>query len=146
MRILVGVLGALALAGPCLAQDANAQFLAQNARAPGVNTIPGIQYKVLKSGPSDGAHPQRSSTIRVRYEGKFLDGRIFDSSKNDPEGAVSFPLERLIPGWVTALQLMRPGDEWIVYLPPEYAYGEAGKDAIPPNSILEFRIELLSVN
>lgn len=146
MRALIGMVGALALSGPAWASDANAAFLAKNAQSPAVTTIPGIQYKVLKSGPSDGAHPKRSSIVKVRYEGKFLDGRIFDSSKNDPDGAVSFPLEKLIPGWVTVVQLMRPGDEWIVYLPPEFAYGEAGNDTIPPNTILEFKIELLSVS
>ena len=107
MKKLAGVLLALALAGPAAAQDANAEFFARNAQAPGVKTIPGIQYKVLKSGPETGAHPKRSSTIKVRYEGKFLDGRVFDSSKNDPDGAVTFPLGKLIPGWVTVLPLMR---------------------------------------
>ena len=145
MKKLAGVLLALALAGPAAAQDANAEFFARNAQAPGVKTIPGIQYKVLKSGPETGVHPKRSSTIKVRYEGKFLDGRVFDSSKNDPDGAVTFPLGKLIPGWVTVLPLMRPGDEWVIYLPPEYAYGPAGKEIIPPNTPLEFRIELVEV-
>ena len=145
MKKLAGVLLALALAGPAAAQDANAEFFARNAQAPGVKTIPGIQYKVLKSGPETGAHPKRSSTIKVRYEGKFLDGRVFDSSKNDPDGAVTFPLGKLIPGWVTVLPLMRPGDEWVIYIPPEYAYGPAGKEIIPPNTLLEFRIELVEV-
>ena len=142
MKKLAGVLLALALAGPAAAQDANAEFFARNAQAPGVKTIPGIQYKVLKSGPETGVHPKRSSTIKVRYEGKFLDGRVFDSSKNDPDGAVTFPLGKLIPGWVTVLPLMRPGDEWVIYIPPEYAYGPAGKEIIPPNTPLEVRIEL----
>lgn len=145
MKKLAGVLLALALAGPAAAQDANAEFFARNAQAPGVKTIPGIQYKVLKSGPETGAHPKHSSTIKVRYEGKFLDGRVFDSSKNDPDGAVTFPLGKLIPGWVTVLPLMRPGDEWVIYIPPEYAYGPAGKEIIPPNTPLEFRIELVEV-
>ena len=145
MKKLAGVFLALALAGPAAAQDANAEFFARNAQAPGVKTIPGIQYKVLKSGPETGVHPKRSSTIKVRYEGKFLDGRVFDSSKNDPDGAVTFPLGKLIPGWVTVLPLMRPGDEWVIYIPPEYAYGPAGKEIIPPNTPLEFRIELVEV-
>lgn len=145
MRILAGAFLSLALAAPVAAQDANAQFFTRNAQAPGVKTIPGIQYKVLKSGPEDGRHPSRSSTIKVRYEGKFLDGKVFDSSKNDPDGAVTFPLGKLIPGWVTVLPLMRPGDEWVIYLPPEYAYGPAGKDIIPANTPLEFRIELVEV-
>jgi FKBP-type peptidyl-prolyl cis-trans isomerases 1 len=145
MRILAGLIGVVLFASPAAAQEVSTAFFAKNAGSPGVVTIPGIQYKVLKSGPADGRHPARSSTIKVRYEGKFLDGCVFDSSKNDPEGAVSFPLDRLIPGWVTVLQLMRPGDEWIVYLPPEYAYGAKGKDMIPPDAPLEFRIELLDI-
>lgn len=145
MQKLIGVLLAFALTVPAAAQDANTEFFARNAQAPGVKTIPGIQYKVLKSGPEKGPHPKRSSTIKVRYEGKFLDGRVFDSSKNDPDGAVTFPLGKLIPGWVTVLPLMRPGDEWVIYIPPEYAYGQAGKDMIPPNTPLEFRIELVEI-
>lgn len=145
MYKLAGFILALVISAPAAAQDANAEFFARNAQAPGVKTIPGIQYKVLKSGPTTGPHPKRSSTIKVRYEGKFLDGRVFDSSKNDPDGAVTFPLGQLIPGWVTVLPLMRPGDEWAIYLPPEYAYGPAGKEIIPPNTPLEFRIELVEV-
>lgn len=145
MQELIGVLLAFALTAPAMAQDANVEFFARNAQDPSVKTIPGIQYKILKSGPEKGVHPTRSSTIKVRYEGKFLDGRVFDSSKNDPDGAVTFPLGKLIPGWVTVLPLMRPGDEWVVYIPPEYAYGVAGKDMIPPNTPLEFRIELVEV-
>lgn len=145
MQKLTGLVLVLALASPAAAQDANAEFFARNAQAPGVKTIPGIQYKVLKSGAENGRHPRRSSTVTVRYEGKFIDGRIFDSSKNDPDGAVTFPLGNLIPGWVTVLPLMRPGDEWLIYMPPEYAYGAAGKDVIPPNTPLEFRIELVAI-
>lgn len=145
MRACVGLILASALYAPAAAQDANTDFFARNAQAQGVKTIPGIQYKVVKSGPVDGPHPKRSSTIKVRYEGKFLDGRLFDSSKDAPDGAATFPLGRLIPGWVTVLPLMRPGDEWLIYLPPEYAYGAAGKDIIPPNTPLEFRIELVEV-
>lgn len=145
MKIVIGGLAALVVAAPAAAQVKIDEFFARNAQVPGVTVIPGIQYKVLKSGAVDGAHPRRTSSIKVRYEGKFLDGRTFDSSKEGPDGTATFPLGRLIPGWITVLQLMRPGDEWIVYLPPEYAYGAAGKDVIPPSTPLEFRIELLEV-
>lgn len=144
-KFWAGSVMALILSAPAAAQDANADFFARNAKAPGVISLPSIQYKVVKSGPIDGPHPKRSSTIKVRYEGKFLDGRVFDSSKDEPDGAATFPLNRLIPGWVTVLPLMRPGDEWIIYLPPQYAYGAAGKDIIPPSTPLEFRIELVEV-
>lgn len=145
MRIAGGLILAMALVAPALAQDANSAFFADNAKAAGVHIIPGIQYKVLKSGPADGPQPRRSSTIKVRYEGKFLNGRIFDSSKDGPEGTATFPLNRLISGWTTMLPMMRPGDEWLIWLPPEYAYGAAGKDIIPPSTPLEFRIELVEI-
>lgn len=146
MRVAVGIILALAMAAPASAKDANAAFFARNAKAPGVKTIPGIQYKVLKSGAPDGAHPKRSSTVKVRYVGRFIDGKVFDSSKDEPDGAVSFPLGRLIPGWTTVVPMMRPGDEWEIYLPPEYAYGADGKDEIPGNAAMVFRIELLEVS
>jgi peptidylprolyl isomerase/FKBP-type peptidyl-prolyl cis-trans isomerase FklB len=146
MRVAVGIIVALALAGPASAKDANAAFFARNAKAPGVKTIPGIQYKVLKSGPPEGPHPKRSSTVKVRYVGSFIDGKVFDSSKDEPDGAVSFPLGRLIPGWTTVVPMMRPGDEWEIYLPPEYAYGADGKDEIPGGAAMVFRIELLEVS
>ena len=130
MKKLAGVLLALALAGPAAAQDANAEFFARNAQAPGVKTIPGIQYKVLKSGPETGVHPKRSSTIKVRYEGKFLDGRVFDSSKNDPDGAVTFPLGKLIPGWVKGLKGKTVGSRVLLVLPPEDGYPEGSNN--PP--------------
>lgn len=145
MRTAIGLILALALGTPALAQDASAAFFADNAKAAGVHTIPGIQYRVLKSGPADGSKPRRTSTIKVRYEGKFLNGQVFDSSKDGPEGTATFPLNRLISGWTTMLPMMRPGDEWIIWLPPEYAYGAAGKDIIPPSTPLEFRIELVEV-
>ena len=146
MRVALGIIMALAMAAPAVAKDANAAFFARNAKAPGVKIIPGIQYKVLKSGPVDGAHPSRSSTVKVRYVGSFIDGKVFDSSKDEPDGAVSFPLGRLIPGWTTVVPMMRPGDEWEIYLPPEYAYGADGKDIIPGNAAMVFRIELLEVS
>ncbi len=146
MRVALGIIVALAVTAPAAAKDVNATFFARNAKAPGVKTIPGIQYKVLKSGPADGAHPSRSSTVKVRYVGSFIDGKVFDSSKDEPDGAVSFPLGRLIPGWTTVVPMMRPGDEWEIYLPPEYAYGADGKDIIPGNAAMVFRIELLEVS
>lgn len=145
MRIAGGLILAMALVAPALAQDADSAFFADNAKAAGVHTIPGIQYKVLKSGPADGPQPRRSSKIKVRYEGKFLNGRIFDSSKDGPEGTATFPLNRLISGWTTMLPMMRPGDEWLIWLPPAYAYGAAGKDIIPSSTPLEFRIELVEI-
>jgi len=123
------------------------EFLARNAHVPGVTSLPAIQYQVLKSGPADGPHPTRASTIRVRYEGRFLDGTVFNTSaEGSDDGIATFPLQKLIPGWVAVLQLMRPGDEWRVWIPPEFAYGHKGKETIPPDSVLVFKIELIEVS
>ncbi|GIL39005.1 FKBP-type peptidyl-prolyl cis-trans isomerase [Roseiterribacter gracilis] len=120
-------------------------FLVANARAPGVVTFPGIQYKVLKSGPADGAHPKRGSMIKAHYEGRLISGEVFDSSY--ARGApVDFPLRRLITGWQTIVPLMRPGDIWELYIPAVMAYGETGaaNGKIPPGATLIFKIELFS--
>ena len=142
-------LGAAAILTFALAAQAspeNLAFLKKNATAAGVVSLPAIQYQVLKSGPADGPHPTRASTIKVRYEGRLLDGKVFDSSEKEGDGAATFPLQKLIPGWITVLQLMRPGDQWMLYLPPEFAYGLNGKGPIPPDSVLVFKVELVSVS
>ena len=120
-------------------------FLEKNAKAPGVTvTKSGLQYKVLKSGPEGGVHPKRSDEVKVHYEGRLLNGEIFDSSYEN--GApISFVLSQVVPGWTEGLQLMKPGDVWELYLPPELGYGEQGKGPIPPNSALIFKVELLDV-
>jgi peptidylprolyl isomerase/FKBP-type peptidyl-prolyl cis-trans isomerase FklB len=82
--------------------------------------------------------------VKVNYEGKLINGTVFDSSFQRGEPA-DLPLQGLIPGWVEALQLMHPGDEWMLYVPPELGYGANSPDPIPPNSVLVFRIQLLGV-
>jgi peptidylprolyl isomerase/FKBP-type peptidyl-prolyl cis-trans isomerase FklB len=121
-------------------------FLAQNARAPGVHVLPdGLQYKVVRSGPADGLRPQVGDEVKVNYEGKLVDGAVFDSSYERGTPA-AMPLKGLIKGWQEALPLMRPGDEWILYVPPALGYGEEGAGGtIPPGAALIFRIELLGV-
>jgi peptidylprolyl isomerase/FKBP-type peptidyl-prolyl cis-trans isomerase FklB len=120
-------------------------FLGKNAKAPGVTTLPsGVQYKVVTSGPADGPHPQPADEVKVNYEGKLLNGMVFDSSFARGEPA-DLPLDGLVPGWMQALPMMRPGDEWILYVPPALGYGEHGAVGIPPNSLLIFRIQLLGV-
>jgi peptidylprolyl isomerase/FKBP-type peptidyl-prolyl cis-trans isomerase FklB len=121
-------------------------FLAQNARQPGVHVLPsGLQYKVVRSGPADGLKPQLGDEVKVNYEGKLVNGTVFDSSYQRGVPA-DMPLKGLIKGWQEALQLMRPGDEWILYVPPSLAYGEEGAGGtIPPNAALIFRIELIGV-
>lgn len=122
-----------------------AAFLAANAKAAGVSTLPsGVQYKVVRSGPEAGLRPKVVDEVKVHYEGKLLDGRVFDSSYRRGVPA-AFTLQGLIPAWTEALQLMRPGDEWTLWVPPEQGYGEFGAGPIPGNSVLVFRIELLDV-
>jgi peptidylprolyl isomerase/FKBP-type peptidyl-prolyl cis-trans isomerase FklB len=110
-----------------------------------VQSLPsGVQYKVVRSGPTDGAHPDRNDLVRVDYEGTLTTGRVFDSSFLNGQPAV-FTVSDVVPGWTEILQLMRVGDEWIVYLPPALGYGEQGRPGIPPNSVMVFRLKLLEV-
>ena len=130
---------------PPAAVAADRATLERNARAPGVVTLPGLQYQVLRSGPPEGLRASRSDDVTVRYVGRFLDGRVFNTSPDGGAGVTTFPLQRLIPGWLSALQMMRPGDRWRLWLPPHLAYGWRGKDYIPPEATLVFDVELVSV-
>ncbi|HQR90916.1 MAG TPA: FKBP-type peptidyl-prolyl cis-trans isomerase, partial [Caulobacter sp.] len=92
-------------------------FMAKNAKEPGVVTLPeGLQYKVIRSGPNGGMHPTRADEVKVHYEGKLIDGTVFDSSYERGAPA-SFPLDGLVPAWIIALQRMKAGDEWMLYVP-----------------------------
>jgi peptidylprolyl isomerase/FKBP-type peptidyl-prolyl cis-trans isomerase FklB len=125
--------------------EAEKTFLAKNASEPGVRTLPsGLQYQVMKSGPADGVRPLPGDQIKVHYEGKLLSGEVFDSSYDRGVPAV-MPLDGLIPGWVEALQLMRPGDEWRIFVPATLGYGDEGGGPIPPGATLVFRIQLIDV-
>ncbi|CAN5714823.1 FKBP-type peptidyl-prolyl cis-trans isomerase [soil metagenome] len=122
-------------------------FLATNAKTAGVVTLPsGLQYKIVQSGPATGRKPHKGDEVKVHYEGKLLDGKVFDSSYERGAPA-AMPIDALIPAWIEALQLMRPGDVWMLYVPPELGYGEegAGGGEIPGNSVLIFKIELIGV-
>jgi peptidylprolyl isomerase/FKBP-type peptidyl-prolyl cis-trans isomerase FklB len=120
-------------------------FMAANLKKPGIKTLPsGVQYQVLASGPADGPHPGPSDEVKVNYEGKLIDGKVFDSSFARGEPA-DFGLQGLIPAWTEALQQMRPGDTWMLYVPPEMGYGDKESGPIPPNSVLIFKIQLLGV-
>ena len=119
-------------------------FLAANAKAPGVQTLPsGLQYKVIT--PGDGPTPTADDTVRTHYHGTLIDGTVFDSSVERGEPAV-FPVKGVIKGWTEVLQRMKVGDKWMLYIPPQLAYGErgAGQD-IGPNTTLIFEIELLGI-
>ena len=119
-------------------------FLAANAKKDGVkSTASGLQYKVLKSG--NGPSPSATDTVKVNYEGTLIDGTVFDSSIKRGEPA-SFPVNRVIPGWTEALQLMKVGDKWQLFIPAKLAYAEHSPSPnIPPNSTLIFDVELLSI-
>lgn len=125
-------------------------FLKSNARQPGIVSLPsGLQYKVVQSGPA-GPSPDINDLLRLHYEGSLTDGTVFDSSfdrgqplTTAPEGMGGSPI---IAGWTEALQKMKPGDEWIVYVPPGMGYGEGGAPGtIPPNAVLVFRIQVLDM-
>lgn len=153
---VVTVAGLLLLAGcnkgAAGGQDAEANakaaafFMESNARAEGVQTLPsGVQYRVLQSGPSGGASPDRNDLVMVDYEGALTNGSVFDSSfaKGVP---FATHVDEVVPGWTEILQRMKVGDEWMVYLPPEQGYGAQGQPPeIPANSVLVFRIKLLNV-
>lgn len=126
------------------AEDA-AAFMTTNSKADGILTLPsGLQYKVLASGPSGSASPDRNDLVRVDYEGALTNGTVFDSSfaKGQPYVTTA---EDVVPGWTEALQRMKVGDEWMLYVPPALGYKDQQAGEIPPNSVLVFRIKLLDV-
>lgn len=120
------------------------QFLAANAKAPGVVSLPsGLQYKVVASGPA-GPSPKEGDVIKVQYEGKLTSGKVFDAT---PAGkSALMPFQGLIPAWMEALAKMHVGDEWMLYAPPALAYGPDGAGGvIPPNSVLVFKVKLVGM-
>lgn len=125
-----------------------AKYYPWNPELPEVKkTDSGLQYIVLKSGDAAGQPPVGGQLVVVHYEGRLADtGELFDSSyqRGDPE---VFPSNQLISGWVEALAMMKPGDHWMLYIPSELGYGEQGTPGgpIPPNTALQFEVELLEV-
>lgn len=120
------------------------QWFAENGAKPGITTTAsGLQYEVISRGPEGGKQPTDASQVEVRYRGTLVDGTEFDSSK---EGTATFGVTGVIKGWTEALKLMREGDKWRLFIPPELAYGESGQgDKIPANSLLIFEVELVKV-
>jgi FKBP-type peptidyl-prolyl cis-trans isomerase FklB len=119
-------------------------FLTKNKTKEGVKALPsGLQYEVIKAGK--GASPKLSDTVKVHYEGTLLDGTVFDSSikRNEP---IEFPVGGVIRGWTEALQLMKVGDRWRLFIPSDLAYGAQGAGGdIGPNAVLIFDVELLGI-
>jgi FKBP-type peptidyl-prolyl cis-trans isomerase len=126
-------------------KTAGATFLAENGKKTGiVTTASGLQYEVLTQGKG-AKHPSASDLVEVNYEGKLLDGKIFDSSYQRGE-SISFPLNRVIAGWTEGVQLMTEGAKYRFYIPSDLAYGArgAGRD-IGPNAALIFDVELIKI-
>jgi FKBP-type peptidyl-prolyl cis-trans isomerase len=152
LRLGVAAIAAALLLGGCQVHGQAAAnlkaaqgFLRLNAQQPGVVALPsGLEYRIVSSGPADGPHPRPGDEVKVNYEGKLIDGKVFDSSFQRGE-PLDLPLDRVIPGWTEALELMRPGDEWILYIPPKLGYRDKEAGPIPPNSLLIFRVQLLSI-
>jgi FKBP-type peptidyl-prolyl cis-trans isomerase FklB len=118
-------------------------FLATNKNNPGVITLPdGLQYLVVSNG--DGEMPTAASTVTVNYRGSLVDGTEFDSSYKRGQPA-TFPVTGVIRGWTEALQLMKVGSKWKLFIPSDLAYGPQGNRGIPPNSVLIFDVELLNI-
>ncbi len=120
------------------------KFLTENATKEGVKTLPsGLQYKVLTEGT--GRTPKESDMVQTHYRGTLINGTEFDSSykRNQP---AEFPVNRVIAGWTEALQLMKEGSKWELYVPYAMAYGEQGRPPqIPPFSVLTFEVELIKI-
>jgi FKBP-type peptidyl-prolyl cis-trans isomerase len=122
--------------------QAAAKFLAENGKKPGViTTASGLQYKVLAAG--SGESPKANDEATVNYRGTLLDGTEFDSSYKRGQPA-TFQVARVIPGWTEALQLMKPGAKYQLFIPPQLAYDLRSRPPIPPGSMLIFEVEMLS--
>lgn len=123
---------------------AGEEFLANNKKGKGIVTLPnGLQYKVVEAGK--GTPPSASDTVTVDYEGKLVDGQVFDSTYKRGKPA-TFQVSQVIPGWQQALKMMKPGAQWMLYIPSNLAYGKRGVGGpIGPNETLIFKVHLISV-
>lgn len=119
-------------------------FLDENAKRDGVSvTDSGLQYEILEAGT--GSKPEASATVKVHYQGTFMDGSVFDSSIERGEPA-EFGVTQVIPGWTEALQLMESGAKWRLVIPSDLAYGDAGAPpSIPGGAVLVFEVHLIDI-
>ena len=118
-------------------------FLEENKKKEGVTSLPsGLQYKILAEG--SGKAPKATDSVTVHYRGTLTNGTEFDSSHKRGQPA-TFQVGKVIRGWTEALQLMKEGSKWQLFIPPQLAYGDRGTGPIPPNSTLIFEVELISV-
>ena len=127
-----------------LGREKGEAFLIENAKKEGVKTLPsGLQYRVLKEG--EGKRPTKTEQVVVHYKGTLVDGREFDSSHKRGEPA-KFGVSQVIAGWTEALQLMKEGSKWMIYVPWQLAYGEKGSGKlIGPRETLIFEVELIAI-
>lgn len=127
-------------------QEANKQFLEENRKRADVVELPsGLQYYVANPGNVDGKRAKETDRVQCHYEGRLLDGSVFDSSYQRGEPA-TFGVNQVIQGWTEALQLMPEGAKWTLFIPSEMAYGAQGAgQVIPPHSALIFDVELLKI-
>jgi FKBP-type peptidyl-prolyl cis-trans isomerase FklB len=120
-----------------------ANFMRENAKKPGVvTTESGLQFTVVRKGNASLPSPGPNDVVAVQYEGRLVDGAIFDSSYKRGQ-PMTIGVGEVIPGWTEALQLMKPGEEYRLVIPPQLGYGPTAQGEIPPNSVLIFKVELL---
>ena len=126
-------------------RDAGKAFLAENAKKDSVVTLPsGLQYKVLVEG--NGEVPKATDKVLVNYEGRLIDGTVFDASKKHGDKPAEFKPSQVIKGWTEALTMMPVGSKWQLYIPYELAYGERNTGSIKPFSTLIFDVELVGID
>jgi FKBP-type peptidyl-prolyl cis-trans isomerase FklB len=127
------------------AKAAGEKFLAENEKKPGIKkTESGLQYKIVSEG--SGPSPSPTDEVSVKYTGKLIDGTVFDSTDKRNGEPARFRVNGVIPGWTEALQKMKKGAVWELYIPSNLAYGTAGTPGIPGNSTLIFNVELMDIH
>jgi FKBP-type peptidyl-prolyl cis-trans isomerase FklB len=141
--LLTGATVAANAADSALSPQANAAYIADFGKKPGVfKRQSGLEYRIEHNG--FGARPGATDIVTVYYKGQLINGKVFDAT--EPGFPAEFPVANLIPGWTEALQLMREGDQWQLVIPANLAYGTRGAgDAIPPNQTLVFDLTLVKV-
>lgn len=124
---------------------AQTAFLTENAKKDGVIVLPsGLQYKVLKQG--DGVVPQKTDKVKVHYEGRLIDGTVFDASYKHGTEPATFRADQVIKGWTEALTMMPVGSKWQLFIPQELGYGDRASGQIPAYSTLIFDVELVGID
>jgi len=122
----------------------NADFLAKvDADKAVTKTASGLRYRIVEAGADP--KPTKNSTVKCRYEGKLVDGKVFDSTKNRNNEPTEFPLSGVIAAWTEGVQLIGKGGKIVLYCPSELAYGDQGQGPIPGKSVLEFEVELVEI-